>query len=91
MIRLFGNWMSIEYKMDFWDLVSNSGIILEIIGFVLMLKATGHLKQEGRSFRSGLDHVENVMSIVRPRFYYIGIGFIIAGLVIQIVPSIFSV
>ena len=40
----------IEYKMDFWDLVSNSGIILEIIGFVLMLKATGHLKQEGGSF-----------------------------------------
>lgn len=77
--------------MDFWNLVSNSGIILEIIGFVLMLKATGHLKQKDGSFTSGLDHVENVMSIVRPRFYYIGIGFIIAGLVIQIVPSIFSV
>jgi hypothetical protein len=54
-----------------------------------MLKATGHLKQKDGSFTSGLDHVENVMSIVRPRFYYIGIGLIIAGLAIQIVPSFF--
>ena len=76
--------------MDFLKLVSNSGIILEIIGFVIMLKATGHLKQKDGGFTSGLDHVENVMSIVRPRFYYIGIGLIIAGLAIQIVPSIFS-
>ncbi|MDW0316105.1 MAG: hypothetical protein QN716_12105, partial [Nitrososphaeraceae archaeon] len=74
----------------FWNSINNSGIILEIIGFVLMLKATGHLKQKDGGFTSGLDHVENVMSIVRPRFYYIGIGLIIAGLTIQIVPSIFS-
>jgi hypothetical protein len=54
-----------------------------------MLEATRHLKQKDGSFTSGLDHVENVMSIVRPRFYYIGIGLIVAGLAIQIVPSFF--
>ena len=77
--------------MDFWNWINNFGIILEIIGFIFMLKATGHLKPSGGSYTSAFDHVENVMSIVNPRFYYIGIGLIITGLAIQIVPSIFSV
>lgn len=77
--------------MDIWNGINISGIVLEIIGFVLILKATGHLKQEGGSFTSGFDHVENVMSITRPRFYNVGIGLIIIGLAIQIGPSAVNV
>jgi hypothetical protein len=36
---------------------------------------------------SGFDHVENVMSIVRPRFNSVGIVLVIVGLGIQIIPS----
>jgi uncharacterized membrane protein len=67
--------------------INNAGIVLEIIGFVLILLATGRMKQETGGFSSGFDHVENVMSIVRPRFYFIGIALVIVGLGIQIIPS----
>jgi hypothetical protein len=76
------------YTMDFGNLMNISGIVLEIIGFVLILKATKPLKQqEGGAFASKYDHAENVMSIVRPRSYRAGIGLVIGGLAIQIIPS----
>jgi hypothetical protein len=77
--------------LDIWNWLSNSGIILEIIGFVLMMRATGYLKPSGGSFTSGVDHLENVMSIIRPRYYYTGIVLVIIGLAVQIVPSFFPV
>jgi hypothetical protein len=73
--------------MDIWNWLSNFGIILEIIGFVLMMRATGHLKPSGGSTTSRVDHLENVMSIIRPRYYYTGIVLVIIGLAVQIVPS----
>ena len=70
--------------------LNNIGIILEIMGFVLILKATGRMKQSGGSFTSGYDYLENVMSITRPWFYNTGIILVIIGLAIQIVPSFFG-
>lgn len=73
--------------MDFENGINNTGIILEIISFVLILKATGHLEKRGGGYSSGFEHVRNVMSIIRPRYYYVGIVFVIVGLAIQVVPS----
>jgi hypothetical protein len=73
--------------LDFENWINNTGIILEIIGFLLILRATGHLKPSGGSFTSAIDNIENVMSIIRPRFYYLGIVLVIVGLALQIVPS----
>jgi len=73
--------------MDFGNWINISGIVLEIFGFVLILRATGRMEQKSGGFSGVYDHVENVMSIIRPRFYYVGIGLVIAGLGIQIIPS----
>lgn len=64
--------------MNFGNWVNNSGIILEIIGFVLILRATTRMQQGEGNFSS--DHVKEVMSITRPRFYYAGIVLVIVGL-----------
>jgi hypothetical protein len=57
------------------------GISLEIIGFVLILKA---IKARPSGFTSPYDHAETVMSTIRPKWNSIGIGLIIAGLGFQI-------
>lgn len=69
--------------MEFGNWVNNSGIILEIIGSVLILRATTRMQQGEGNFSSVYDHVKEVMSITRPRFYYAGIVLVIVGLGIQ--------
>jgi hypothetical protein len=61
-------------------LINGLGIIVEIIGFILMIFAVGSLKAKQGGMDAGIDHIGSFMTITRPWFYYIGIGMIIAGL-----------
>ena len=69
--------------------INNSGIILEIAGFIIILSAIRMVKPEGGSFTSKWDKLVNIMCTVHPRWNTIGIGLVIAGLGLQLASSFF--
>lgn len=75
--------------LDVSTWISNTGIILEIIGFLLVLFAVRPMAQHGGSFSGGLDYLENVMSTKHPWINRLGIGLVILGLVGQLTSSFF--
>ena len=71
--------------MDSGIWVNNSGIILEIIGFILILVAV-RARQRGQSIVvESIQNLSNVMTTQYPWVNYVGIGLVICGLVLQLV------
>jgi hypothetical protein len=62
-----------------------SGIILQIVGFILLLLAVKQMPFKGGSFTSGVDYLGNVMSTRHPKVNVVGISLVILGLVLQLV------
>jgi ABC-type multidrug transport system permease subunit len=61
------------------------GIISQITGFILLLFAVKQMPLKGGGFTSPVDYLGNVMSTRHPRVNFIGIIFVILGLVFQLV------
>jgi hypothetical protein len=78
--------------MDLEDPTNIIGIALEILGFILILKAAIHPERmKGGRLDDGFPkEAINVMTIISFRRYNWGIALVIAGLAIQIVPSLVS-
>ena len=75
--------------MEFSAWINGFGIVLEIIGFILLLFAIKAMPMKGGSFTSGLDYLGNVMSTRHPRTNRVGIILVIIGLVFQLVSLFF--
>ena len=66
-------------------ILNGVGIVLEIVGFVVLLFAIKPMPKGKSSFTSGFQNLPNVMSMTSPRTNKIGIGLVIIGLVLQLV------
>jgi hypothetical protein len=64
------------------------GIILELIGFGIILFAVRAVKPKGGSFSSVWDKNQNLMSTLYPKLNTIGISLVIAGLLFQLGGSV---
>ena len=70
--------------------INNSGIMLEIIGFVLILNALRRpTPPRNADIRSNIAYLESVMSTTHPWVYNIGVGLIIIGVVVQVMHSLY--
>ena len=78
MINNFSSWINV------------SGIILEIVGFILVLVAVKSMPMKGGGFTSGVDYLGNVMSTQHPIVNRDGIILVIAGLGLQLDNSLMS-
>jgi hypothetical protein len=65
-----------------------TGIILELIGFGIILFAVRAVKPKGGSFSSVWDKNQNLMSTLYPKLNTLGIGLVIAGLLFQLGGSV---
>jgi hypothetical protein len=70
--------------------INLSGIVLEIVGFVLVLYAVRAMPNKNGGFTTGIDDLVNVMSTIHPSVNMFGIILVIAGLVLQLVNSLVS-
>jgi hypothetical protein len=61
--------------VDVGTWISNTGIGLEIIGFVMILLAVRPMPRKGGDVVTGLDYLENVMSTKHPWINREGIGW----------------
>ena len=75
--------------VDFGTWISNTGIVLEIIGFVMILLAVRPMPRNGGHVVTGPDYLENVMSTKHPWINRGGIGLVILGLKGRLVSSLF--
>jgi hypothetical protein len=75
--------------VDVGTWISNTGIALEIIGFVMILLAVRPILRKEENVVTGLDYLENVMSTKHPWINRAGIGLPILGLIGQLVSSFF--
>ena len=62
--------------VDFGTWISNTGIALEIIGFVMILLAVRLMPLNGGDVLTGPDYLENVMSTKHPWINRGGIGLV---------------
>jgi hypothetical protein len=67
-----------------------AGIILELIGFGIILLAVRAVKPKGGSFSSMWDKNQNLMSTLYPKSNTLGISLVIAGLLFQLGSSIYE-
>lgn len=70
--------------------INNGGIILEIVGFVLMVFAVSEIKGGGGSFTSSFDNIGRAIVTMHKRIYLTGIAFVIVGLVLQFIATTIS-
>ena len=76
--------------VDFGTWISNTGIALEIIGFVMILLAVRLMPLNGGDVLTGPDYLENVMSTKHPWINRGGIGLVTLGLKGRLVSSLFQ-
>jgi uncharacterized membrane protein len=75
--------------LDLSDWICNSGIILEIIGFILILVAV-RARPRGETFiEESISQFKNVMTTQYPWLNFVGIGLVIIGLILQLVSSFY--
>jgi hypothetical protein len=75
-----------EYHLVYW--INNSAIMLEIIGFVLLLNALRRpIPPHNTDIRSNIVYLESLMSNTRSWVSRIGVGLIIAGVIMQVMFS----
>ncbi|HEX5977016.1 MAG TPA: hypothetical protein VFY68_07045 [Nitrososphaeraceae archaeon] len=75
-----------EYHLVYW--INNSAIMLEIIGFVLLLNALRRpIPPHNTDIRSNIAYLESLMSNTRPWVSCIGVGLIVAGVIMQVIFS----
>jgi hypothetical protein len=66
------------------------GIILEVVGFLIILFAVQAVKPGRGSFSGKWDEARNIMSTLYPRLNYFGVGLVIFGLGLQLVNAIIT-
>ncbi|MFZ0695742.1 MAG: hypothetical protein WAM88_01240 [Nitrososphaeraceae archaeon] len=70
--------------------INNSGIILEIIGFVLILNALRRpAPPKNVDIRSNIVYLENMMSTTSSWVKCVGISLIVTGVVVQLMHSLY--
>jgi hypothetical protein len=68
--------------------INNSAIMLEIIGFVLLLNALRRpIPPHNTDIRSNIVYLESLMSNTRSWVSRIGVGLIVAGVIMQVMFS----
>jgi hypothetical protein len=73
---------------DYSTLVNSASIFLEIVGFIIILVTVKPIPRKKESdFVTGLEHIRNVISNTNAKFYNVGIGLVIAGLVGQLLAQ----
>jgi hypothetical protein len=65
--------------------VSVGTIILQLVGFVIMLLASKAIKPSGGGFTFDYSGTPNMVSMTHSRWNRVGIGFVIAGLLLQLI------
>ena len=75
--------------IDFGTWISNTGIELEIIGFVMILLPVIPMPRNGGDVVTGPDYLENVMSTKHTWINRGGIGLVTLGLKGRLVSSLF--
>ena len=76
-----------EYHLVYW--INNSAIMLEIIGFLLLLNALrGHMPPHNTDIRSNIAYLGSLMSNTRSWAGRIGVGLIVAGVSMQVIFSV---
>jgi hypothetical protein len=70
------------------------GILCEIAGFIILLRAIRMVKSEDLkhkgSFTGAWDELKNIMSTLHPNWNTAGIWLIIIGLILQLVNAIYT-
>ena len=75
-----------EYHLVYW--INNSAIMLEIIGFVLLLNALRRpIPPHNTDIRSNIAYLESLTSNTRSWVSRIGVGLIVAGVIMQVMFS----
>jgi uncharacterized membrane protein len=70
--------------------INNSGIILEIIGFVLISNASRRLAPpKNVDIRSNIVYLESMMSTTSSWVKCVGISLIVSGVVVQLMHSLY--
>jgi hypothetical protein len=70
--------------------INNSGITLEIVGFVLILNALRRpMPPKNSDIRSNIAYLESVMSTTRYWVNRVGVGLVFAGIVMQLIYSLY--
>ncbi|HEU4444633.1 MAG TPA: hypothetical protein VFR94_08165 [Nitrososphaeraceae archaeon] len=75
-----------EYHLMYW--INNSAIMLEIIGFVLLLNALRRpIPPHNTDIRSNIAYLESLMSNTRSWVSRIGVGLVVTGIIMQVTFS----
>lgn len=68
--------------------INNSAIMLEIIGFVLLLNALRRpIPPHNTDIRSNIAYLESLMSNTRSWVSRIGVGLVVTGIIMQVTFS----
>ena len=70
--------------------INNSGIILEVIGFVLILNVLRRpMPPKNADIRSNIAYLESIISTTSSRVKCVGVSLLVTGVVVQFMNSLY--
>jgi hypothetical protein len=70
--------------------INNSGIILEVIGFVLILNVLRRpMPPKNADIRSNIAYLESIISTTSSRVKCVGVSLLVTGVVVQFMHSLY--